>query len=107
MPNFENFAAEARQLETEITRKGVILGIDWDNTNQVRALARQALACHGDTIKLDCSPFSPEGLAKVELFGLAQLMQKIMKESADEGFLIHGGKVWKTFAKALWEEMKN
>ena len=106
MPSFENFAAEAAQIETEIARKGVIIGIDWENAVQVRTLARQALACHGDTIKLDCSPLSPEGLAKVELFGLAQLMQKIMKESADEGFLTHGGKVWKAFAKALWEEMK-
>ncbi len=69
-------------------------------------LARQALACHGDTIKLDCSPLSPEGMAKVELFGLAQLMLKVMTESADEGLLTHGGKVWKTFAQALWAEMK-
>ncbi|RTL54270.1 MAG: hypothetical protein EKK46_08395 [Rhodocyclaceae bacterium] len=107
MANFENFAAEALQLETEIARKGVAIGIDWDNAVQVRTLARQALACHGDTIQLDCSPSSPEGLAKIEIFGLAQLMLKVMAQSAEEeGILTHGGKVWKSFARALWDEMK-
>ncbi len=105
MSNFENFASEIQQLETEITRKGVIVGVDWSNEDQVRKLARQALACHGETIQLDCNPSSPEGLAKLELFGLAQLMQKVMQQSADDGIIAHGGPVWKSFAKALWKEM--
>ena len=104
MASFENFAAEAAQLETEISRKGVILGIDWENTAQVRKLARQALACNEETMKLDCPLSSPEGIAKLELFGLAQLMLKVMGESAGEGVLTHGGPVWKSFARALWEE---
>ncbi|MCK9284761.1 MAG: hypothetical protein M0P39_10815 [Rhodocyclaceae bacterium] len=105
MANFENFAAEAEQLESEIARKGIIVGIDWDNEPQVRKLARQALACHGETIQLDCNPSSPEGMAKLELFGLAQLMLKVMEQSADGGVLTHGGKAWKAFARALWQEM--
>jgi len=105
MSNFENFAAEIQQLETEITRKGVIIGVDWANEPQVRKLAKQALACHGETIQLDCNPSSPEGMAKLELFGLAQLMLKVMEQSADEGILSHGGDVWKSFARALWKEM--
>ncbi|GAB2181368.1 hypothetical protein DLREEDagrD3_15910 [Denitratisoma sp. agr-D3] len=105
MPTFQNFSAETARLETEIARKGVIIGIDWDNPQQVRDLARQALACTGDKIGADCDPQSPEGRAKIELFGLAQLMLKVMAGSADEGLLSHGGQVWKTFAKALWAEM--
>jgi hypothetical protein len=105
MANFENYPAEAQQIETEIARKGAIIGIDWNNAAQVRALAKQALACHGDTIKLDCSPLSPEGMAKVELFGLAHLMLKVMTDSAQDGIESHGGPVWKAFAKALWAEM--
>lgn len=106
MANFENFAAEAQQLESEIARKGVIIGIDWENEAQVRKLAKQALACHGETIQLDCNPSSPEGMAKLELFGLAQLMLKVMQQSADDGMLTHGGAVWKSFARALWQEMR-
>lgn len=104
MPAFENYGAEAAQLETEIARKGVILGIDWDNAAQLRKLAKQALACHEDTIQLDCNPASPEGIAKLELFGLVQLMLKVMEQGAGEGIEVHGGPVWKAFAKALWAE---
>lgn len=104
MPNFQHFTTEAQQLETEIFRKGIVIGIDWNNEAQVRDLARQALSYHGDAVTLNGSK-SPEVLAKVELFGLAHLMLKLMTQSAEDGLLTHGGQVWKTFAKALWEEM--
>lgn len=104
MPAFENYGADAAQLETEIARKGVVLGIDWNNERQVRDLARQALACRETTFKPDCDPASPEGLAKLELFGLTQLMLKLMEQGADEGVEVHGGPVWKAFARALWAE---
>jgi len=106
MPIFSNFSAEAARLETEIARKGIIIGIDWDNQSQVRDLARQALACTGDKIAQNCDLQTSEGRAKMELFGLAHLMLKVMTDSAQEGFLSHGGDVWKAFAKALWEEMQ-
>ncbi|HQR04422.1 MAG: hypothetical protein JSR19_08210 [Proteobacteria bacterium] len=103
MPAFENYSNEAANLETEIVRKAVILGIDWNDEAQVRKLARQALSCNSDqTIKLDCAPGSPEGMAKLELFALAQLMMKVMEEAAGEGIEVHGGPVWKLLARALW-----
>lgn len=104
MPAFENYAAEAAQLEIEIARKGVILGIDWEDEGQLRKLARQALACHQETIQLDCNPGSPEGIAKLELFGLAQLMLKVMEQAAGDNMEVHGGPVWKALARALWKE---
>jgi hypothetical protein len=104
MPAFEHYATEVAQLETEIARKGVILGIDWDNESQLRKLARQALSCHDDTIQLDCNPASAEGIAKLELFGLAQLMLKVMEQAAGDNRDVHGGPVWKAFARALWAE---
>lgn len=107
MPEFENYAAEARQIEQEIIRKGVILGIDWNNEAAVKGLARQALARHDETLPLGFSLSSPQGMAKMELFGLAQLMLKVMKQSADDNMYTHGGPVWKAFAEALWAEYKS
>lgn len=100
MPVFENYAEEARRIEQEIARYGVALGIDWEDSIAVRALAREALAYHPS----ETSPGDLEFRTKVELFGLAQLMLHIMAESADENIETHGGPVWKALGRALWLE---
>jgi hypothetical protein len=104
MSAFENHAAEAAQLETEITRKGIVLGIDWTNDAEVHSIARRALSLHLDPLELDHPAASPKGMAMLEIVGLSQLMLQVMKESADEGILTHGGPVWKKLGRALWEE---
>ncbi len=100
MSGFENFSREAEQLELEIVRKGIALGIDWDDAAEVDALAREALACHPGQPACDFS--HPRQHARHELFGLAHLMLKVMKESALENIQTHGGPVWKIFGGALW-----
>ena len=100
MPVFENYIREAQEIEREIVRRGLVLGIDWDDEAQVRMLAREALATHD----AESRPDDPRNLAKVELFGLAQLMLTVMRQSADEGMLTHGGPAWKALARALWQE---
>jgi hypothetical protein len=102
MTGFENYSREAREIEHEIETKGVILGIDWDDAVQVRGLARQALDCRLG--ELDCDPDEPLDRARLELFGLAQLMLTVMKESAEQDIDTHGGPAWKAFARALWAE---
>ena len=92
MSGFENYSREARQIEHEIETKGVILGIDWGDAVQVRELARQALDCRLGAI--DCDPDEPLDRARLELFGLAQLMLTVMKESADQDIDTHGGAAW-------------
>lgn len=102
MSGFENYSREAALIEHEIGTKGVILGIDWNNAVQVRELARQALDCKLGAV--DCEPDEPLDRARFELFGLAQLMLTVMKESANEDIDTHGGPAWKAFARALWAE---
>ena len=104
MPVFENYAAEAEQLEQEIARKGIALGIDWDDEEQVRRLAREALAFHLSSTAEPGWPRDGADQARVELFALAQLMLTVMRQSAEEDMLTHGGPVWKAFARALWRE---
>ncbi|MDP2822094.1 MAG: hypothetical protein Q8O52_05365 [Sulfuritalea sp.] len=104
MSGFENYAREAGQLDREIERKGVILGIDWTDEAQVRALAREAIECRMDPEHPECTSSDPKTRARVELFGLAQLMLTVMKESARVDMHTHGGAAWKAFAHALWTE---
>jgi hypothetical protein len=106
MPGFENYATEAAQLEAEIARKGIVLGIDWNNEADVRALAKRALKSHIDTLELDHPAASPKGMAMLEIVGLSQLMLRVMKESADDGVITHGGPVWKSLGRALWEQAR-
>jgi len=105
MAGYENYSAETRDIELEIERRGVILGIDWSNVAQVRQLAREALDRSPEELKRAAgSPPDYQSLAKVELYGLAALMLKTMEESAGNGVESHGGVAWKAFAKALWAE---
>lgn len=108
MPDFEPYGEEARQIETEIVRHGIALGIDWDDAGAVRDLARQALDCHlSGTVPPECTMDDIRSRARIELFGLVQLMLKVMTESAmEESEFTHGGPVWKTFARALWAEYR-
>lgn len=105
MAGFENYAENAREIELEIERKGVVLGIDWSNDAQVRGLAREALDPKTKEIKISSSgPLDYKLMAKLDLFGLAAIMLRTMQESADVGVESHGGVAWKAFAKALWAE---
>lgn len=105
MAGFENYLQDTQDIEREIERKGVALGIDWSNAEQVRALAREAIEhIPSDVQRATATPIDYQLLAKVELFGLAALMLRTMQESASIGFESHGGVIWKTFARALWAE---
>lgn len=106
MPSFENYAREAQEIEREIVRRGLVLGIDWEDEAQVQLLAREALACRNTTDNPECRADDPRTLSKIELFGLIQLMLTVMRQSADENIHTHGGPVWKTLARALWREME-
>ena len=101
---FENYSAEAQEIEREIVRRGIALNIDWGDEPAVRALAREALAYHHDMTGTTPADHSVQWRAKFELFGLAQLMLKVMTESAAEDIETHGGPVWKAFGRALWRE---
>lgn len=103
MPGFENYSREAEEIEREITRRGLVLGIDWEDDGQVHALAREALA-YRDAERTTMNRGDARQLAKIEIFGLAQLMLSVMRQSADEGMFTHGGTVWKALARALWQE---
>lgn len=104
MSGFENYFREAQQIELEIERKGIVLGIDWDNEPQVRAIARKALAGSQEQTDAAFHGLRWNDRAMVELFALSQLMLTVMQQSAGAGMQTHGGRVWKSFGHALWME---
>jgi hypothetical protein len=107
MAGFENYGAEARELEEAIARKGLLLGIDWNDEVQVRQLAREALECRLDPDHPECRSTDPATRTRIELFGLAQLMLKVMAQSAENDIHTHGGPIWKALGRALWIESGN
>ncbi len=107
MAGFENYTADTREIELEIERKGIVLGIDWTDEVQVSALAKEALDHSAAEVELAASsPIDRKLMAKVDLFGLAAIMLKTMEECAGVGFECHGGPAWKAFGKALWTEVE-
>ena len=106
MPASDHYAVEAAQLEIEISRKGAILGINWNNDAEVRKLARRALRSNADTLQLDHPANSLKGMATMELVGLSLLILKLMKDSADESIVMQGGPIWKALSHALWDEAR-
>jgi hypothetical protein len=105
MAEFENHSEQTREIELEIERKGIALGIDWNDEAAVRALAHDALDHYAENVRRAASaPRDFRQMAKVELFGLAALMLHTMEESARRGYETHGGNAWKAFARALWAE---
>lgn len=102
MSRFVNYAAEADAIELELIRKGIALGIDWDDHQQVRVIAAHAIDCRPHEI--DCHLEDPINAARFRLFGIAQLMLQVMRQSAEHDLHTHGGPAWKAFARALWLE---
>lgn len=93
------------EIEVEIERMGIALGIDWDDEFQVRELAKEALQHAQEAMSQythDLSDYRQK--AKITLFGLAAMMMDIMAKSAGKGIHTHGGVAWKAFSKALMEE---
>ena len=79
MSLFENYVRETQQIELEIERKGVALGLDWDNELQIREIARKALAGPQKEVSVAFHNLSWNDRAMLELFALSQLMLTVMQ----------------------------
>ena len=103
---FEDRTREAKEISMEIERKLIALGIDREDTLAMADLAREAL----DPAKMNEERVKAEtgdrtALTRFELFGLADLMLKVMEESAiEDHFKVSGNDYWKAFARALYAQ---
>ncbi|MCB1957523.1 MAG: hypothetical protein KDG55_17720 [Rhodocyclaceae bacterium] len=103
MAGFEPYSRDAREIEREITIRGLALGIDWNDAGVVRALAHELVSGGADQVQALARDPDPRRRAKGELFAFAILMQRTMAESAAQGIHTHGGEVWKALGRAIYE----
>lgn len=104
MSGFGHYERTAREVEQEMVKRGIALGLDWSDAATMRALAREALECSSAS-RLELlrhADYAQRG--KGELFALSELMLSTMRQSALIGVHTSGGQVWKAFGRALYEE---
>ncbi|MBR0567955.1 hypothetical protein J5J83_17670 [Azoarcus sp. L1K30] len=104
MSGFGHYAQTARELEREIFKRGLLIGVNWDDPAQLRALAHEALTC-SSACRMDLlrnADMKTRG--RGELFALAEMMFDTMRQSAQIGVHTQGGDVWKALGRALYEE---
>jgi hypothetical protein len=103
---FEDRTREAREISTEIERKLIALGVGREDTLAMADLAREALnpaKVNEDRTKAQAGDRT--ALTRFELFGLADLLLKVMEESAlEDHFKVSGNDYWKAFARALYAQ---
>ena len=103
---FEDRTREAHEISSTIERKLIALGIGKDDHVALAELARESL----DPARLNEARAKAEAgdrmaLTRFELFGLVDLMLKVMEESASEDhFTVSGNECWKVFARALYAQ---
>jgi hypothetical protein len=98
---------QAKEIEHEIERIGAILGIDWNDEVQVRALASESLHHAREDVENFIARSAHDDYQlkeKITLFALADMMMRIMAKTADRGVHTHGAPAWKAFSKALMKE---
>lgn len=101
---FEHRTQEAHDISTAIERKIIALGIAKEDRIAMVELAREAL----NPAKLNEARAKGEAgdrtaQTRYELFGLVELMLKVMAESATEDHIeVSGNAYWKAFARELY-----
>jgi len=102
MSQIENHWSEISQIETELTRHMIALGLDWHDEAAMSQLASESKAFGPDNAKTAYASRDLRLIAKAQLFGLVNTMIQTMENAALEGRDVHGGEVWKAFAKHLY-----
>lgn len=102
MSEVENHWAEVRQIETQLMRHFLALGVDWQNEMQMQALASECKNFGPQNAQSAYAAHDARQVTRAELFGLVSIMVKTMESAAKDERDVHGGPVWKAFAKHLY-----
>ncbi len=93
----------AKQIEKELKRFAVAIHFNWNNPEECIALAKE-FKIFNEAVSKEYMKSGDSILKnKVLFFGLVHAMFRVMTEGATEHHThIHGGVLWKSFAKALY-----
>jgi len=102
---------EGNELELQIERTCIALGLDFHDDYQVRMFARDVLQ-NIDRLRKAAREGDMQARIKVELYGLAMLMHKTNSATFGSNYLSQFAKVtehqsaWAAIAQALWNELE-
>lgn len=102
MSQAENHWNEVSQIETELMRHMIALGLDWHNEASMTALATECKNFGPDNARAAYASKDRTLITKAELFGLVNTMFHTMENAARENRDVHGGEVWKALGKHLY-----
>ena len=102
MSQIENQWDEVAQIETELMRHMVILGLDWHDEAAMTQLASECKTFGPANAQAAYASHDQRQKTKAELFALVSVMIRTMESAARDERDVHGGEVWKAFARHLY-----
>lgn len=102
MSQIENHWDEVAQIETELRRYMMALGLDWHDEAAMEQLASECKAFGPSEAHAAYASHDSKLINKAKIFGLASMMMRTMESAAREDRDVHGGEVWKAFGKHLY-----
>lgn len=102
MSQIENHWDEVAQIETELMRKMIALGLDWHDEPAMKQLAAECKVFGPAAVKAAYASGDQQQITRAKLFSLASLMIRTMENATLEGRDVHGGEVWKAFGRHLY-----
>jgi hypothetical protein len=102
MSQIENHWDEVSQIEIQIMRYMMALGIDWHDEAAMTQLASECKNFGPVNAQAAYASNEQKLITKAELFGLVSVMMQTMENAARENRDVHGGEVWKAFGKHLY-----
>jgi hypothetical protein len=102
MSQTENHWKEVSEIETEITRLMIALGLDWHNEFDMMQLANECKTYGPTNAQAAYASHDRQSITRAELFGLISIMIRTMESAAREGRIVHGGEVWKALGKHFY-----
>lgn len=102
MSQTEDHWDEILQIETQLMRHMLALGLDWHDEAAMMQLATECKTFGPSNAKAAYASKDQRLITKAQLFGLVSTMIQTMESAAREGRDVHGGEVWKAFAKHLY-----
>lgn len=104
MSQIEHHHDEVSNIETEMMRHMIALGLDWHNEVAMINLAAECKAFGPVQAQAAYASHDQTQKTKAELFALASLMLKTMENAAGHDRFVHAGEVWKAFGKHLYTD---
>jgi hypothetical protein len=102
MSQTENHWHEVAQIEIELLRHMLALGLNWQDDAAMTLLATECKSFGPANAKAAYSSKDQNLITKAQLFGLVSTMIQTMESAALEERDVHGGEVWKALAKHLY-----